>query len=242
MEREMNIPSILKSTKPILYETGYDEWPYAYAGSCFPIRWKKTLYIVSAYHCFENHQINPEDTLYPIPTDQSSFFGFCQKLRVKIDEATDLKHYDQILLQVSTEIHKEVHLESVESLDLSCEQAIISLSNTNIKDVWLRGYLFDNPDHEIDFEKSKIRQQAYMTNGIVSTRKSFYNYCHMLKVKTSTPENFSPNGMSGSPVYAEDTQGNIRFAGTVIEYNKFTDEFLVIDSSIIRELLRREHV
>ncbi|NTU50085.1 MAG: hypothetical protein HGA87_04230 [Desulfobulbaceae bacterium] len=34
-----DIPNILKSTQPLLYETGFDEWPYAYAGSCFPVRW-----------------------------------------------------------------------------------------------------------------------------------------------------------------------------------------------------------
>jgi len=50
----MEVPNILDSTKPVLYQTGYEEWPYAYAGSCFPVRWKNNLYIVSAFHCFEN--------------------------------------------------------------------------------------------------------------------------------------------------------------------------------------------
>lgn len=234
-------PNILDSTKPILYETGYDEWPYAYAGSCFPVRWKNKLYIVSAFHCYENHQVGPEATLYPIPTKSDHFFGFCCKLRAKVNEAKDLKHYDQILLQVSPDIHSTEELDSVNAFDLSNTQMLISLSSQDISDVWLRGFIFDNPDHAVDYDASKIKQQAYVTNGFVSSRKSIFDYCHMLKVKTPVPSGMSSNGMSGSAVYAVDNKGNVRFAGTVIEHNSFTDEFLVIDSMVLSELLRAEN-
>jgi len=237
----IEIPSILESTKPILYETGYDEWMYSYAGSCFPVRWGMNLYIVSAFHCYENHKVKPEDTLYPIPINQNEFFGYCCTLRAKIDEANDLKHYDQILLQVSREVHGVEQISSVITNDLSDINSIICLSSREIKDVWLRGYLIENDLHEVDYAQKKIKQQAYVTNGLVSSRKSFFDFCHMLKVKTPVPVGYAPNGMSGSPVYATDQSGKTRLAGTVIEYNSYTDEFLVIDSSVIRELLRREN-
>ncbi len=240
-QRDMAIPKILESTKPVLYETGYEEWPYSYAGSCYPIRWKNNLYIASAFHCYENHQVKPEDTLYPIPKEPDNFFGFCCTLRIKVEEASDLKHYDQILLQVSPEIHSEEQLNSVDAMELSDAESIISLSNDGIKDVWLRGYLSENPSHEVNYEEQKIKQQAYVTNGIVSARKSTFDHCHMLKVKTPTPEGYSPDGMSGSPVYAEDNNGKIKFSGTIIEFNMCTEEFMVIDSQIIRELLRRKN-
>jgi len=237
----MGNPKILESTKPVLYETGYDEWPYSFAGSCFPIRWENKLYIVSAFHCYENHQVKPEDTLYKIPIDQENFFGFCNTLRAKINGAKDLKHYDQILLEVSSVIHTADEINSVESLDLSNPVSIISLADNNVKDVWLRGYLSENPLHKISYEDKKITEQAYVTNGIVSAKNSNFDYCHMLKVKTPTPEGFSPDGMSGSPVYAEDEQGEIRLAGVVIEFNIYTEEFLVIDALVIRELLSDEN-
>src|SRR5271169_382992 len=72
----LDTPSILYSTKPVLYETGYKEYPYAFAGSCFPVRWNDKLYIVSAYHCFENHEVLPEKTLYPIPNYKNKWFRF----------------------------------------------------------------------------------------------------------------------------------------------------------------------
>ncbi|MGD9212513.1 MAG: hypothetical protein PVI90_17150 [Desulfobacteraceae bacterium] len=235
------VPGILYSTKPILYETGYEEWPYAYAGSCFPVRWQNNLYIVSAFHCYKNHQVKPEDTLYPIPTNTQSFFGFCCKLRASVNEAKDLKHYDQILLQVAADIHSAEQISSVVASDLSDAGSVISLSDQKIRDVWLRGYLLENPVHAIEYERNNIRQQAYVTNGYLSSRKSMFDFCHMLKVRTPVPEGLSPNGMSGSPVYAIDQSYRDRFAGTVIEYNSYTDEFLVIDSSVLQELLRREN-
>ena len=234
-------PDILDSTKPVLYETGYEEWPYAYAGSCFPVRWKNNLYIVSAFHCFENHQVEPEATLYPIPTDTEQFFGFCCKYRAKVNEANDLKHYDQILLQVSAEIHSNEQLCSVAAPDLSNSDSIISLSSDQIVDVWLRGYLSENPKHEVDYGNRTIRQQAYVTNGYVSSRKSLFEYCHMLKVKTPTPDGMSPDGMSGSAVYGVDHNGNSRLAGTVIEYNSHTNEYLVIDSMVLSKLLETKN-
>jgi len=156
----MDTPPILEATKPVLYETGYDEWPYSYAGSCFPVRWGNKLYIVSAFHCYENHQLNPEDTLYPIPADKNEFFGFCYTLRAKTEEAEDSKHYDQILLQVSTEIHSEAQINSVDAIDLSSIESIITLSDREIKDIWLRGYLSENPSHEISHDERKIKQHV----------------------------------------------------------------------------------
>ena len=236
-----DIPEILKSTQPLLYETGFDEWPYAYAGSCFPVRWGGRLYIVSAYHCYENHQVAPENTLYSIPSDSRSFFGFCSTLRGKVPGATDQKHYDQIALEASCEIHDKTALGSVNALDLSIPKNSISLSDSSLSDVWLRGFVFDNPAHEVCYENSKIRQQAYVTNGIVSSRKSNFDHCHMVKVKAPVPKGFSPRGMSGSAVYGVDRDGNVRFGGTVIELNEYTNEYMVIDAAVLSGVLGHEN-
>jgi hypothetical protein len=236
-----DIPHILKSTQPLLYETGFEEYPYAYAGSCFPVRWGQRLYIVSAYHCYENHQVTPENTLYAIPSDSISFLGYCNTLRGKVQGTSDQKHYDQIALEVSCEIHDEVTLASVEAIDLSKSENSISLSDPSLSDVWLRGFVFDNPAHEVCYENNKIRQQAYVTNGVVSSRKSTFDHCHMLKVKTPIPEGFSPRGMSGSAVYGKDQNGNLRFGGTVIEFNEYTKEYMVIDAVILSGVLGNEN-
>lgn len=235
------IPEILKSTQPLLYETGFDEWPYGYAGSCFPVRWKERLYIVSAHHCYENHQVAPENTLYSTPPNQRNFFGLCKTLRGKVQGASDQKHYDQIALEISSEIHDKAELNSVLALDLSMPGNLISLSDSSLRDVWLRGFVFDNPSHEICYENNKIRQQAYVTNGIVSSRKSVFHHCHMVKVKTPVPVGFSPRGMSGSAVYGVGQDGEVRFGGTLIEFNEYTKEYMVIDSAVLAEMLGHEN-
>lgn len=237
----MKSPKILDSTQPLLYETGYKEWPYAYAGSCFPIRWKNNLYIVSAFHCFENHQVKPESTLYPIPLNTKHFFGFCCTLRAKVCGANDLKHYDQVLLQVSEKNHSPQQLCSVMATDLSKSDSLISLSSDQVTNVWFRGFLTENLKNEIDYENKKIKKQAYVTNGLVASRESLFDYCHMLKVKNPFPEGMSPNGMSGSAVYGVDRNGNSKLAGTVIEYNATTKEFLIIDAIVLSNLLEVEN-
>ena len=231
-------PSILKSTQPLLYETEYEDWPYSYAGTCFPVRWKNDLYIVSALHCYENYAINPECTCYPIPINEREFFGFCRTLKARDKIVENRKHSDQILLKVASDIHSEEQLNSVEALDLSDAQSIIFLLDQGIKDVWLQGYPFGNPSHRID--ETTIMKQAYVTNGLEYIKKSSFDHCYFLKVKTPTPNGVSPNGMSGSPVYALDQYDRIRLAGTIIEYNCYTNEFLVIGSFILRETFKKD--
>ena len=63
----------------------------------------------------------------------------------------------------------------------------------------------------------------------------------MVKVKTPFPEGFSPIGMSGSALYGMDRNGNVRFSGTVIEFNEYTNEYMVIDASILSGVLGHEN-
>ncbi|WP_339843211.1 hypothetical protein [uncultured Halopseudomonas sp.] len=237
----MSVPEILMSTQPVMYETGYEDWPYAYAGSCFPVKWRDKLYIVSAFHCFENFDVKPESTLYPIPGSNTEFFGFCRTLRAKNNKSDDLKHFDHVALEVCSKTHSIEQISAVNAVDLSNESSVLSLGSNKIREVWLRGYLRDCPDHQIDYEKAKITQQAYVTNGLVSTRESLSGNCSILKVKIPTPEKYSPDGMSGSAVYSEDIFGNILLSGMVIEFNIYTEEYIVIDSTLIRELLCQEN-
>lgn len=238
----MSPPEVISSTMPLLYETGFDDWPYAFAGSCFPVRWKNALYIVSAFHCFENHGLKPESTLYPIPSSPNEFFGFSHTLRAKLPETQDMRHYDQIVLQVSNELHPIQQTAAVKAIDLSDDDNIAKLSEPDtIHDVWLRGYPLQNPSHLVDSEKKKIKPQALVTNGFVSSRKSPSAHCSYVKVQTPSPFGWAPNGMSGSAVYVTDVLGKTRFAGTLIEFNELTDEFLVIDPTPLHTMLKMEH-
>ena len=162
-------------------------------------------------------------------------------MTAKTKDIEDEKHKDQVILVVSNDLHTPNILELPNAIDLSDIKNIVSLSEPGIKDVWLRGYLLENPSHEIDYDSKKLKPQAYVTNGIISSRESSSDFCHLLKVKTPFPDGLSPNGMSGSPVYAINQQGELGLSGTIIEFNTYTKEFLVIDSAVLRELLKREN-
>jgi hypothetical protein len=43
--KKINTPSIINSTKPVLYDTGDVNFPYAYAGTCYPVKWENNFYI-----------------------------------------------------------------------------------------------------------------------------------------------------------------------------------------------------
>lgn len=79
----MSVDDLLKSTKPIIYETGQEEWPYALSGTCYPVKYDGTLFVVSAFHCYKNFNIQPESTLYPSPNDPTGFFAFDKKVRTR---------------------------------------------------------------------------------------------------------------------------------------------------------------
>jgi hypothetical protein len=85
----MNIDDLLKSTKPILYETSEEGWPYALSGTCYPVKFNNTLFIVSAYHCYSNWNIKPENTLYSRPGDPTAFLAFDTKVRARVQQSKD---------------------------------------------------------------------------------------------------------------------------------------------------------
>lgn len=236
------IKDVIDATSPLLFLTDEADFPYAYGGSCYPVKWKDQLYIVSAFHCYDNLSIKPENTLYPIPQTNVNFFGFTNIFRAVCNNANDPKHSDQILLQVCKNNVSETQFNAVAALDLSNENYACSLTDPSVTQVLLRGYLNQNDVHAIDYESCVIRSQAYFTYGLISAKKSISDYCTNIKIQSPTPSGLPPTGMSGSAVYVTRNNNQFSLAGTVIEYNTFTNEFLVIDSSVIVNFLRQINI
>jgi hypothetical protein len=234
---KVEISDLLESTQPILYETGYDGYEYAFAGTCYPVKYGSDLFIISAEHCFSNHNIKPQDTLFPIPGKPREFYGFDNVIRAKSENADDLKHHDHIILHVSNEHHNGNDINSLVALDLLTRGNHVLPTSTDIKDIFIRGYPFDALLYGINYENGKIAKQAYLTNGILSKHHSYYNYCYMVKMKTAIYSGGDPNGMSGSPVYAQMQNDEIAYCGTLIGYNKYTEEYLLIGPEIIIKAL-----
>ena len=234
----MNIDDLLKSTKPILYETGHDEWPYAFSGTCYPVKHNKALFIVSAFHCYSNFKIAPENTLYPRPDDPTGFFAFDATLRAHAQQSKDDEHHDQVLLKVATSHHAATETDKVVALDLANPANARLPTSNDIKDFWIRGYPFDCPKHGIDYGLKKISYQAYTTNGALSTNKSPFYFCYLIRMITPIPSGMSPNGMSGSPLYGITHNHQPVYCGTIIKHSEFMDEYLVIGPEVLFNALK----
>lgn len=233
-----DVNALLGSTRPILYETGSDEWPYAYSGSCFPVKFRRQLFVVSAFHCYVNFGIEPEQTLYPRPDAPSGFFGFDLKVRAEDPGATDKKHADQIVLRVARRKHAQGEMDTVAALDLADPARTKLPTSRRVSDILLRGYPFDCPRHAINYDECSIRHQAYVTNGVLGRTASKFKHCYSVKMITPIPEGMSPNGMSGTPVYGIACRLPV-FCGMIIEYNSITKEYLAVGPEVLVNSLRQ---
>ncbi len=225
----MDINELLMSTKPILYDTGDEHWPYAYSGTCFPVRFRDALYVVSADHCYKNFGIEPQQTMYPMPGDPRTAFPFDLKVRAEAPSAKDPKHKDQVILRVAQSAPKD----AVVALDLGDPHNSRLPTSGRLRDIVLRGYPWDCPKHEIDYSNEAIRSQAYTTNGRISATPAEFDYCYYVRLIAPIPNGMTPNGMSGSPLYGVTLSGRPVFCGMVIEYNYITKEYLAVGPEVL---------
>ncbi len=231
--KAMDINELLRSTRPIFYDTGDEDWPYAYSGTCFPVRFRKTLYVVSADHCFKNFGIEPKQTMYLTPGDPRMAFGFDLQIRAESPSAKDPKHKDQVILRVASSTHNQRDIDKVVAVDLSDRRNSRLPTSSNLKDIVLRGYPWDCPAHGIDYTEEVIRHQAYTTNGCFSTEPSGFAYCYYVSLMSPVPDGMKPNGMSGSPIYGITHAGQAVFCGMVIEYNSRTRDYLAVGPEVL---------
>ena len=235
----MNVNELLTSTKPIVYETNSEEYPYALSGTCYPVKYDRTLFIVSAYHCYENSKIDPEQTLYPRPEYPKGFFAYDLKSRAHADQAADDEHYDHVVLRVAASHHSQDEIDKVVALDLALPGNSKLPNSGEIKDFIIRGYPFDAPKYAIDYDLKKISQQAYVTNGSLGVSAAPYDFCYSIRMIAPIPVGMHPNGMSGTPLYGVTHNDKPVYCGMIIRYWSLTGEYVFVGPEIIVNALRR---
>ncbi|MCC6444125.1 MAG: hypothetical protein IT210_11815 [Armatimonadetes bacterium] len=222
---------IINTTKPILFETSLEEFPYGLVGTCYPVKYNGSLYIVSAFHCYSKYELKPEQTCYPRPDDPTDFFAFDRCARFKAEHAMDDEHYDHIALRVSQSHHSQGEMDKVAALDLANPDNARPPESNDIIDFVLRGY--PAPMQKIDYDLKKISYQAYMTNGCLGVAKAPFDLCYSIRMKTPIPDNMDPKGMSGTPLYGINHNRKIVYCGMLIQYGEFTGEYIAIGPEIL---------
>lgn len=235
----MTISDLLDATKPIIYETGVEEYPYALSGTCYPVRYHRNLFVVSAFHCYKNFNIEPEQTLYPRPANPTEFFALDRWFRAHAAESKDDEHYDQIVLRIARTDHSDSEIAQVAALDLAIPTNARLPTGSNIKDFLIRGYPFGAPGHYVDYDTQKISQQAYCTNGCLGVSKAPFDHCYSIRMLAPIPHGMNPNGMSGTPVYGVTCDSRPVYCGTIIRYGEVSKEYLAIGPEVLVNCLRQ---
>lgn len=226
-----NIEKALMLTKGVIWETGDSVFPYQLAGTIAPICFQDDFYLLTAKHVAVNIGIHPSNSMYCFQTKDA--LSYDEILNWTGDGKISEKRNDFLLLKVKKDA----------VFDLLAKEDVFSLSSNvvnldQIIDVYIRGCPcpINFKGTEIDFELNKISQQCFRTNGFLNIKRADeYDGCYWLKMKNPVTKDFSndPQGMSGSIVYYIDDAANADILGMIIEYNRFTQEYLLISSQSI---------
>lgn len=217
-----------------IWDMNDTEWPFHLAGTISPIKYDGKLYLITAKHVAENMGLKHDQVMYYLPPDK--FLSYDNVLNGLTDgNLIDNPCDDFILLKIKEDdVYKKFEKALNESvLDLN---SAVSFDN-QLLDVYIRGcpcpMNFDGT--RIDFDKQKISQQCFVTNGFLNIRESEKPGCYYVKMKTPTVEEFggNPRGMSGSVVYGVNERCDFGILGILISYNTLTKEYLVLSSQAI---------
>jgi hypothetical protein len=228
------IKSVLDLTQGIIWETGLEGYDYSVTGSCFPLRYKNSLYIVTALHVLRNLCREPKDMMYIVGSDKRNAFSY--DLFIFGNEQLGKKNDFCLSRVTNPELMGALKFGSIFDL----EKDLLSISADSLHDLYIRGYPEELKGNFVDYDSGKISTQAYMTNGFERIRQIDEPGCSCIKMKTPVDLKFNnnPNGMSGSPVYGINKALKPGICGIMIGYNKFTDEYLIINASSILDSLK----
>lgn len=252
---------ILEYVQGIVYETDIIDYPVAFSGTCFPIRWGDVLFVITARHCFENKKTLNEDRgrfYYHLPQKSTDAVRFSIFYDVKAELGNISEKYQDIIIAVPKKQEECIQdVSQICALDISNPMVCQSLDyfdqsnfkNRDIRDnldgVVVKGFPFAT--RKIDYDEHNIKIQGVRLEDCVEVRKSEFKECYYLKF--NDPSFFveagnhvlgcDANGLSGSPVYFYDRRNcNIFLLGMVIEYNTLSEEFLVISSRVISSVVK----
>lgn len=228
------IETALNFARGGIWDLDDTEWPFQLAGTISPIKWNNDLYLITAKHVAQNMGLNHNQVMYYLPPDK--YLSYDKTLNGdKNDNLKEDPCDDFVMLKIKED---DVYKEFEYVLKNSFMELNSNISfEDSLLDIYIRGC--PNPMNfdgtKIDFDKQKISQQCFVTNGFLNVRESECSGCYYVKMKTPTVETFGgdPQGMSGSLVYGVNEKCNAGVLGLLIGYNTLSMEYLVLSSEMI---------
>lgn len=228
------IETAMKFARGGIWDLDDSEWPFQLAGTISPIKWNNDLYLITAKHVAQNMRLSHSQVMYYLPPDK--YLSYDKILNSsENDNLMENPCDDFVMLKIKED---DVYKEFEHKLKSSVMELNLNSSfEDSLLDIYIRGC--PNPmsfeGTKIDFDKQKISQQCFVTNGFLNVRESEWSGCYYVKMKNPTVEAFggNPQGMSGSLVYGVNEKCSAGILGLLISYNTTTTEYLVLSSKMI---------
>jgi len=217
-----------------MFETGIDDAPYSGIGTCFLVKLRRHLFLVTARHVVEGMSL---DQLLVFPNDETDeSIPFAEAFSVTNRNPIDLDFSDLVLVRIHLGNLMIAEQSQMHVIDL--EKASDSWRNAPFDHRFvLFGY--PNESRKVDYDGFKIMS----TQRILVARFSGAipsSYCYELDI-----EDFNGvddlNGLSGSPVISwSRTIGNHfhpSFCGMVLRGTKASGKVHFLDAGVLRKAL-----
>jgi hypothetical protein len=176
------------ASRPVIFESGHDDFAYWGKGSSFLISNSSNYYWVTASHVL-NNMGGCANTLRIFPSDN-------QQYTVNRGETDDEDYKDVFMLRVDLSLFDASGDSPLVAQDI--ERGTMSADLLRSGDeLWIIGYPAES--NFIDYEINKIENTRSVLRAIYNGT-SVSVHCHELLVKTSVNLE-SYDGLSGSPVY-----------------------------------------
>ena len=240
----MTVAELLKCAKPLFFDTGDEEWSYAFGGSCFVASFGDAYYVVTARHCFENqNKWKPEQMRSGLASDSGEFLPSSFLIRLNRPGVLEAdKFCDVVFFKIDTSLTTAAQLTALHPVDLA---ACARMKPINLEPgktlLALKGY--PTVLNQINYETRQLPTRSYSITGTYDGPAPFPK-AHLMKFHDVSPVS-DHDGLSGSPVFLfsnkpDQTTFEFRFAGLHVRGGK-TDQHIgcFIDAQVIFSALRQ---
>lgn len=220
--------------KPVMFETGIDDAPYAGIGTCFLVSLQGHLFLVTAKHVVDGNSL---DQLVVFPNDETDVsIPFSEAFSIANRDPTDPDYSDLVLARIHLSNLKLADRSRLHTIDL--EKASDSW-RTAPSDHRFVFFGYPSESREIDYNGYRIvTSQRFLVARLAGASPA--SYCYELDV-----EDFNGvedmNGLSGSPVFSWPrriaSHFHPSFCGMVLRGTRESGKVHFLDAALLRKAL-----
>lgn len=183
--------------RSLMFDNAHEDWPYSTGGTCFLVNHGGRRYLVTAHHCIES-RTGEEVQVHADEGYQDGSLPL--ERRVDISEDQDLAPMatDMVLLRLSESVASDEQRAAFDHLQLDDWYPKRSAPGASLLVV---GYPRERK--AVDYERRSFRHQKVIADAKYLQDEG--NRLHRLEL--DVPQLKSPQGLSGSPVFAVEWVG-----------------------------------